>query len=211
MKQVRAICRIYDNIVDVFHKGDELRLQAEAFEGTKNWDEDGNRVLMQHVLEAFPRFAVAELSKTYAAIPVLDVAQLISRPADSVETYLNSLIANGFLQATITPATPSTPTPVLRFSSGAIRQAPSVQTETDQLARLQRQIQRTEVLAKDVQDANWRLRMQKEYIEHVQKARRSAMVRENDQSCAEEGGTEAMPFVPGGFVQDKDEDIMDDT
>ena len=161
---------------------------------------------MNQVLDAYRRFAVLKLAKTYAALSVSQIARRTSpHPIDDSETerYLTSLIAAGYLNATLSQSSGSTKSPILRFATSSTT-GPHARSESQQHDDLVRQTAKTMKLANHIKQTDRRLELSKDYLEWIRKSRKAKEAEENG-----DGGASAMMQA----VQDDygaDEDMMAD-
>ena len=197
IRNIRALARPYDCVVEAFASGSLIRLKGEIEEGQSFWLNDCNFGLIVQVYDAFRKFSVLRLASIYAALPLTEVARRTSPdPSDLVETasYIATLIASGDLKAILTqsqnPAVPAT----LRFSI-----SPSVlQTETDLHRDLQIHKIELESVLKHLQDSDHRLEISKEYIEKLR------LMKKHKEQQAKDGGSS------GQALDELDEDVMAD-
>lgn len=197
MRNIRALAKPYDCLVEAFTSGRLVRLKGDIAEGQSFWLSDCNFGLVLQVYDAFRKFSVLRLANIYAALPLTEVARRTSPdPLDLVETasYIATLIVSGEVNATLTraqnPATPAT----LRFlSSSSVRR-----TEADLHHDLQTHKAELESILKHLQDRDHRLEISKDYIEKLR-----VMKRQQEQE-AKAGGS------GGQAMADLEEDVMAD-
>jgi len=166
VRNIRALARPYDCLVEAFTSGHLVRLKEDIEEGQSFWLSDCNFGLVLQVYDAFRKFSVLALANIYAAVPLTEVARRTSPdPLDLVETasYIASLIVSGELNATLTqtqdPAAPAT----LRFlASTAVSR-----TEADLHHDLQTHQAELESILKHLQDSDHKLEISKDYIEKL--------------------------------------------
>lgn len=202
MKSVKAIAKPYDCLADAFDSHDPVRFQEEIAEGQAFWTQDLNSGLVLLLMEAFRKFAVQRLSRTFTALSIADVAKRTSpNPTDLNETatYISSLISNGDLNADLAMPIGSDQSnlPILRFlpsqssrkSEGQIQQELAMQT--------------TELrnILKQISDNDYRLEITKEYVDALRKLKK-----QKDQI---KGGGTGASLAEAGF-EDIDEDMMED-
>jgi COP9 signalosome complex subunit 3 len=198
IRNIRALARPYDCLVEAFTSAKLVRLKGEVEEGQSFWLGDCNFGLVVQVYDAFRKFAVLRLANIYAALPLTEVARRTSPDSsDLVEaaSYISTLIAAGDLKATLTqsqdPAVPAT----LRFLSSS-----SVpRTESDLHHDLE--IHKAELagILKHLQDSDHRLEVSKDYIDMLRR-----MKKQKEQQ-AKGGGASSQP------VEYFEENIMDDS
>ena len=132
--------------------------------------------LVLQVLDAHRRFLILKLENTYAALPISLVAQQTSPHPDNhaeTEAYVNSLIASGQLNATLTASADPTKPSMLRFSTSTDSDEPLAHSEAQQYEDLIRQTAKFEQLAKHMKDTERRLELSKEYMEWARKNKKS--------------------------------------
>lgn len=162
--------------------------------------QDCNLGLVWQILDAFRRFSISKLEKTYAALHIHQVAHRTSPdPTNYEETaaYVTHLISNGYLDAILTQSSGSAETWILRFT-GSTATGPQARSEQQQQYKdLQRQISRTLKLGDYVRAADRRLALHKDYLDSVRKI----------QKAKEAGGNGDMVL---GEEYPPDEDMMAD-
>lgn len=203
-KHIRILAKPYECVVEAFKTNKLEALHAEIQEGLDIWQQDGNYGLMVEVSNAFRKFAVMRLSKTFAALPIEEVAQRTSssQPQDIQETlaYVQRLIATGELQATITPSQAG--------GLGTVRFLPPTaahKSEQQVEQELRAKTIKLKVLLKHVSDYDHQLAANKDYVEWLTKLKKA---RDQDKKAGDKGikGVGGPP-VPGDFP---DEDMMDE-
>lgn len=140
--------------------------------------------LVLQVLDAFRRFLILRLEKTYAAIPISVVARLTSPQPDNhaeTEAYVRSLISSGQFNATLEPSAVSGMGSMLRFATSSTG-GPLARSETQQYENLTRQTAKLAQLDKHFKDTERRMDLSKEYLDWVRKNRRNKANAENSTS-----------------------------
>ena len=203
IKHIRILAKPYECLVDAFKSNKFDLLHAESQEGLDIWQQETNYGLVVEVLDAFRKFSVIRLSKTFAALPIEEVAQRTSsQPQDVQETllFVQQLISTGSLQAQITPSQPD--------SLGTVRFLPSAsaqKTEQQVERELVTKTLELKTLLKHISDYDHQLEVNKDYLEWLQKLKKA---RDQDKKAAEKGAKPISgPPVPGDFP---DEDMMDE-
>lgn len=202
-KHIRALAKPYDCVVDAFRSHKDERLRGEIQEGLEEWNKDGNYGLMREVYNAFRKFAVIRLSKTFAALPVEEVAARTSpTPQDAQESfvYLNTLITSGELQARITPSQKGG-LGVVRFLSSDVARKSEANIETELATRAAE----LRILLKYIGDYDHQLEVNKDYLDFLLKAKKA---RDQDRKANAGSGSKPIGMPPG--PSDMDEDMMDD-
>ncbi|MCJ1389811.1 hypothetical protein MMC18_002668 [Xylographa bjoerkii] len=195
----RAIAKPYDTLAEAFKDGNGEKLYAELQAAQQIWQKDCNMGLVLQVLNAFRRFLILKLEKTYAALPISLVAQQTSpQPSNIAETesYLTSLIASGQLNATLVP---SAETSVLRFASTS-HDGPLARSEMQNFQDLQMQTEKFSYLTRHIKDTERRLELSKEYLEWARK----------NQKSKDAGAGTANPGTTGNSGYGVDEDMLAD-
>lgn len=202
-KHIRTLAKPYECVVDAFKSNKLDVLHAEIQEGLDIWQQDGNYGLMVEVVNAFRKFAVVRLSKTFAALPIEEVAQRTSsQPLNVQESlgYVQTLISTGELQAQITPSQTG--------GLGTVRfLPPTAAQKTEQQVERELVIKTLELkaLLKHISDYDHQMEVNKDYLEWLQKLKKS---RDQDKKAAEKGAKPmGGPPVPGDFP---DEDMMEE-
>ena len=202
MKHVRAMAKPYDCVSDVFKSKDRKRLQAEIEQGIDIWNEDLNYGLMVEVHTAHRKFAVLRLAKTYAAVPVAEVARQTSTEPDNVEetlAYLQNLITTGNLHATISQSQ-TDGSQILRYLPDSTQKS-----EQEVEADLENKSHELRVILKNVNDIEHRTEISREYVDFLRKLKKT---RDDDKKdAATAAGVKAkIPTIS----DDLDEDMMEE-
>lgn len=114
------------------------------------------------------RAYVSRLSRTFSAIPVSNIGRNVGGSADETAQYLETLIADGHLNARLEQTDKPETGIVLRFFLDPT-QGPLAKSEKQQQQALFEQTLRTNALADQVKDADYRLTLTKEFIENVKR------------------------------------------
>ncbi|KAF2012028.1 hypothetical protein BU24DRAFT_412563 [Aaosphaeria arxii CBS 175.79] len=196
-KGIKAASKAYDALADAFADLSNLpKLRAQINAGRDTWAEDGNLGLVNQLAENQYRFYVARLSRTFSAIPVSKIAAALDGTVQNLTTYLEGLIANGDLNASLEQTNRPELGVVLRFYPDPTK-GPLAKTEKQQLQALLAQTERTNLLAEQVKSADYRLSLTKEYIEHIKRV--------NKKATQGGGGGDAMDMQ---FEEPLEEDLM---
>ena len=159
--------------------------------------------LVLQVLSAFRRFQILKLGRTYAALPILDVARATSpAPINVAETeqYVAQLIASSQLNATLVPSPDPSKPAILRFA-GSSAEGPLARSEAQQYHDLVAQTNKMVGLAAQMKGMDRRIELSKEYLEWTRKTRR---VRVNDEAGGMGGSVLAMGDYADGWGVDED-------
>jgi COP9 signalosome complex subunit 3 len=114
------------------------------------------------------RSHVSRLSRTYSAIPVSNIANGLSGSPEQVTQYLETLIKDGYLNARLEQNDKSNTGAVLRFYLDPT-QGPLAKSEKQQQQALFEQTLRTNMLAEQVKNADYRLTLTKEYMDNLKR------------------------------------------
>ncbi|KAF2134646.1 hypothetical protein P153DRAFT_380456 [Dothidotthia symphoricarpi CBS 119687] len=169
IKQVKLAAKAYEALAEAHAQlGDLTKLRAQIKTGADVWAEDGNAGLVKEVLDSQMRTYVSRLSRTFSAIPVSHMANNVGGSAEEAAQYLETLIAEGYLNARLEQSDKSNVGVVLRFYLDPT-QGPLAKTEKQQQQALFEQTLRTNMLAEQVKDADYRLLLTKEFIDNLKK------------------------------------------
>lgn len=130
--------------------------------------QDGNMGLVAELLNSQMKTYVSRLSRTFSAIPVSNIANNVGAGADDIAQYLNTLIKEGHLNARLEDTGNSSVGVVLRFFLDPT-QGPLAKTEKQQQQALFEQTLRTNILAEQVKNADYRLNLSKEYVDNLRR------------------------------------------
>lgn len=133
-----------------------------------DWTQDGNTGLVEELSRSQMRTYVSRLSRTFSAIPVSNIANNMGTSADEIAQYLDTLINDGHLNARLEQTDKSSAGVVLRFYLDPT-QGPLAKTEKQQQQALFEQTLRTNLLAEQVKDADYRLSLTKEFIDNLKR------------------------------------------
>jgi COP9 signalosome complex subunit 3 len=101
----------------------------------------------------------------YSAIPVSNIAKQLGATPDEIAQYIDTLIKDGHLNARLENSDKPNAGIVLRFYLDPT-QGPLAKSEKQQQQALFEQTLRTNMLAEQVKDADYRLTLTKEYIDN---------------------------------------------
>lgn len=198
LKYLKALAKPYDCVVEAFHSNDIEKLRSEIEAGSSLWQEDGNYGLMVDVYQAFRKFTVIRLGRTFAALPLLVVARkTLADVQDLTETkaYLQSLIAERSLHAIIVDSGGGDE--VLRFLPPSV----SLTSETEVERALASQTLHLQVLLRHIQDIEHRMETTKEYIDYLKKLKKA---KDEDKKISGNGTGRT------ATADDVDEDMMEE-
>jgi COP9 signalosome complex subunit 3 len=152
------------------------------------------------LFDAFRKYAVIRLGKTFVALSITEVARRTSAdPLDvnGTAAYISALISQGELNAELTvPSNGSDPVPVLRF----LPSTSATKTEAQLQHDLASQASELRNILKHISDNDHRLEITKEYVGFLQKLKRT-----KEQTA--KGGAPGASETP---FEDIDEDMMGD-
>ncbi|ETI24994.1 hypothetical protein G647_04364 [Cladophialophora carrionii CBS 160.54] len=198
IKHIRALARPYECVAEAFKIGNIERLRAEIEAGNLIWQDDNNYGLMVEVYQAFRKFAVLKLGRTFAALSIAEVARRTSPDASNLgetKAYLGALIASGALNAVITDGSNGGQT--LRFLSSSTSAKSEAQVESALVA----QAQDLQTLLQHVQDTEHRLEVSREYVDYLRKLKK---LKEEDKKSSGTGAGRS------AAMEDVDEDMMEE-
>ncbi|KAL4792924.1 signalosome subunit 3 [Aspergillus venezuelensis] len=116
----QSLARPYISLAEAFEKGDLQKLSAEIGIGHSIWRGDNNSGLVSQVLEAYDKFVVIKLGKTFSALMMPDVLERASScskgPLNIEEFVVSMVMSNELGTATISHASSTENTAMLRFS-----------------------------------------------------------------------------------------------
>jgi COP9 signalosome complex subunit 3 len=149
------------------------------------------------VVDSQLRSSISRLSRTFSAIPVSNIATNMGGSPEEVMQYLETLIKDGHLNAHLEQSDKPNVGSVLRFFLNP-SEGPLAKSEKQQQQVLVEQTSRTNALAQQVKDADYRLTLTKEYLENLKRVNKK-----------QSAGGEAMDTAWDDGM-DAEEDIMDD-
>ena len=169
MKSIRALARSYEALTDCFETRNTRKFHAEVDAGAPIWSDDGNSRLVRDVGAALYRQLVFDLQKTYAVLPVGRVAQILGWSISDTSCMLTDMIEGRTLDANIASVGTNPGDAVLTFHDST----PAVATAATQDDDIEAQTKRIENLVTYMRDADRRLQLTKEYIEHAKRMKRN--------------------------------------
>ncbi|KAF1834309.1 hypothetical protein BDW02DRAFT_342711 [Decorospora gaudefroyi] len=166
IKTIKFASKAYEALAEAYEELHNMsKLKAQVKMGAEMWAEDGNTGLVTELVNSQMRSYVSRLSQTYSAIPVSNIANHLGAPADQIGQYIETLIREGHLNARLEETDKSNAGVVLRFYLDPT-QGPLAKSEKQQQQALFEQTLRTNTLAEQVKDADYRLTLTKEYMEN---------------------------------------------
>ncbi|KAL4923214.1 putative COP9 subunit 3 [Aspergillus undulatus] len=116
----QSLARPYISLAEAFEKGGLQKLSAEVNIGHSIWRADNNSGLVHQVLEAYDKFMIIELGRTFSALTMRDVLQRTSScskgPHDIEEFVVSLVLSDALTAATLSHALSNENTALLRFS-----------------------------------------------------------------------------------------------
>ncbi|WEW55596.1 hypothetical protein PRK78_001027 [Emydomyces testavorans] len=201
-KAYKALVKPYNALAIVFKTGTFIRLKAEISAGMELWRKDNNTGLVLQVLDAFRRFSVLKLERSFAALAIPDLTQRLAlgdRCSLDMERFVAKLLAGSRLSARLfQPSDSSNPT-ILRF--GHFFQPMKGAMEAKLWEQLLEQKRRVDLLVHNLYETDVKFGLGPDYIDGLRKARWRKNGGDNETS-ASAGGNNS--------VADFEEDIMAD-
>ncbi|KAB8345997.1 hypothetical protein FH972_023049 [Carpinus fangiana] len=195
MRTVRALAKEYEAVAEAFRGTDGKKLEAEAYEAQEEFRNAGNEGLVRNVVARHRQLAISKLANTYAVVPFSMVAKLLSISDSDAAQYVQRLVQEGLLQASIEQAEGQS---VLRFG-----EKQGQESEQQLKAELLRQTKRIKELSRYIAEADRRLGLSRDYVEHVSRQRKQKTATQDvpDQE-------EAMDMSFGGAASEEDEESV---
>lgn len=163
VQKIRNVAGPYEALAADFEKRDLKKFEAEMDLHGKNWADDGNLRLVREVGNALVRYKVIDLQKTYAALPVTRVAELMEMDTNPTFQLLQDMIGSGALLAELSQSG------VLTFKSSEAK-LPEVVDGPDDLEARTRRI--TDLIA-SVREADRRLQLTKEFVDVAKRQKKA--------------------------------------
>lgn len=163
--------------------------------------QDSNAGLVSQVIDAYRKFSILELEKTYSALTIAEIARCTSSdPHDYAETgrYVVHLISSRQLNATISEPSQDPETWIIRFSDSA--SGPLARSEEQQYEALLKQTRKVKTLTDHIKEIDRKLSLSKDLIADAKKRRKEKN---------EQGVNEGEHFWSRDAF-DQDEDMMAD-
>ncbi|KAF2152632.1 hypothetical protein K461DRAFT_150332 [Myriangium duriaei CBS 260.36] len=206
----------YEVLVDSFKNRNLAKFYAEVDTAGSLWSDDGNLGLVQEACNALRRHRVLDMQKTYAALPIQQIATHLDSPTQSVLQLVQSMIQEGYLQASISAGNASIQEhdSSSRAESLAVVHFHSWDASKPVLANtsqanpsddeIKSQIRRIEALSEVVREADRRFSLTKEYSDWQRRNKKGA---DAGAAAYEDPMEMDTNFDYGGNAGD-DEDIM---
>ncbi|KAL4781908.1 hypothetical protein BJX76DRAFT_333906 [Aspergillus varians] len=119
MRIYQSLARPYISLAEAFEKGDLEKLSAEINLGQSIWRADNNAGLVSQIFEAYDKFIIIKLGRTFSALAMPDVLQRASscsKGSHDIEEFVVSLVMSNALRATVSQSSSNQDTTMLRFS-----------------------------------------------------------------------------------------------
>ncbi|KAL5332629.1 hypothetical protein BJX70DRAFT_392851 [Aspergillus crustosus] len=194
----QALARPYISIAEAFETGDLEKLRTEINLGQSTWRADKNTGLVLQLFEAYDRFVVMKLGKTFSAVTVQNVlrrASFCTKGPLVIEEFVSTLVMSKGLRATLSQSSTKSLT-MLRFS-------PRKQSLLYQEERIRKRLVRgrsaLNAIAAGIAQTDQVLELSQENLQFLAKNRRW-------NANAEKLGT--VDTTDGGASGDVDEDLM---
>jgi COP9 signalosome complex subunit 3 len=196
-RNVVALGKPYECLLEAFKDRDCTRLAAEIEEGQQTWLDDANAGLVMEVYVAHRKFSLLRMSKTFASVYVSQIEAYVPTPEGHPPTsvYLENLIAAGELRAELSDVSGHR---VLRFKRDVL--ADRSETEVEQA--LNERARKLAEFVKSIGDVNHRLEVSREYVDMLKKLRKN---REED--LKKPPALSNKSTIPSN-LEDMDEDMM---
>ncbi|KKK23255.1 hypothetical protein AOCH_001188 [Aspergillus ochraceoroseus] len=120
MRVYQSLAKPYISLADTFEKGDLQKMRAEIELGQTIWRIDNNAGLVSQLFDAFDKYTVLKLGRTFSALTMADVRQRVSASSGNshnVEGFVASLVMSNALRATLSHLPGLESLAMLRFSS----------------------------------------------------------------------------------------------
>lgn len=171
MKNIRNVSTPYETLVADFERRDLKKFEADMDVAGTIWADDGNLRLVKEVALQLQRFRIIDLQKTYAALPVERVAELLELPGPDTTNLLKNMIETGSLLASLSGNGEafSANGEVLSFHSSEAK-LPELRAGADDL---EVRTGRIEELVRSVREADRRLQLSREFVEWSRRAKKA--------------------------------------
>ncbi|KAL4733281.1 signalosome subunit 3 [Aspergillus similis] len=114
----QSLSKPYISLAEAFEKGDSQRLRTEISLGQTIWQADKNAGLVYQVSEAYDKFLIIKLGRTFSALTMPDVLQRASscsKGPHDIEDFVISLVMTKELRAKLSHSPGNEATTMLRF------------------------------------------------------------------------------------------------
>ena len=169
--------------------------------------QDANEGLIRHVLEHHRKLSVVRLGNLYAAVPISEISSKLGSSSAEAEAYIGLLIHQGLLNASLEPSKGSGGGSIVKFNENTSH-TPLAKSEEQLRFELMEQTRQIKALADHLNEADRRLSLSKEYLDHVRRSRKANFDRtspEHDTDMFSERG-----LLAQGLGSDEEENVMTD-
>jgi COP9 signalosome complex subunit 3 len=174
-KAFKVLGKPYETVAQIFEQGTASRLKSELETGRDIWTTDCNMGLVMCVMAAYQQFQIKNLANVHTKLTMVDIHNLTQSAetgaklpnAAAVETLVQSMIADGTLQATLSH--PPNQSPVLTFSPNG-----PLLTEKQTQAALAASTTRIKALSEEIKTTDRMLMYEKEYVNYAKKVKKNA-------------------------------------
>ncbi|KAL2811158.1 signalosome subunit 3 [Aspergillus granulosus] len=195
----QSLARPYISLAEAFEKGDLQKMSTEVDLGQHIWQADKNTGLVSQLFEAYEKFVIVKLGRTFSALTMADVLQRTSssskNPHDT-EEFVASLVMSNELRASLSHSPHNDGATMLRLSLGS---QTHIFREEQICAKLIRARSALNTIAQGVAQTEQTLELSQENLQFLAKSQKWSGDLEKLGSSGEAGG--------GGDI---DEDLMGD-
>ncbi|KAL2783015.1 signalosome subunit 3 [Aspergillus keveii] len=199
MRVYQSVARPYISVAEAFEKGELQKMITEIDLGQTMWQADKNTGLVSQLFEAYDKFVIVKLGKTFSALTMADVLQRTSSTAQSplqIEEFVASLVMSGALRANLSHTPHENGTTMLRLSLGSRSDTCRQEHIRAELIRARTALN---AIAQGVTQTDQTLELSRENLQFLAKSQKWSGNSDKISSSGEAGG--------GGDI---DEDIMGD-
>ncbi|KAL2824694.1 signalosome subunit 3 [Aspergillus cavernicola] len=114
----QSLARPYVSLAEAFEKADLQKMSAEVDLGQSIWRDDKNTGLVSQLFEAYDKFMIIKLGRTFSALTIADVLQRAPsyfKDHYDTEEFVASLVMSDTLRATLSHLPGTESTTMLRF------------------------------------------------------------------------------------------------
>jgi COP9 signalosome complex subunit 3 len=218
MRVYQSVARPYISVAEAFEKGELQKMITEIDLGQTIWQavrylllchtsrksmltilQDKNTGLVSQLFEAYDKFVIVKLGKTFSALTMADVLQRTSSTAQSplqIEEFVASLVMSGALRANLSHTPHENGTTMLRLSLGSRSDTCRQEHIRAELIRARTALN---AIAQGVTQTDQTLELSRENLQFLAKSQKWSGNSDKISSSGEAGG--------GGDI---DEDLMGD-
>ncbi|KAL2842971.1 signalosome subunit 3 [Aspergillus pseudoustus] len=195
----QSLARPYISLAEAFEKGDLYKMSNEIDLGQAIWQADKNTGLVSQLFEAFDKFVIVKLGRTFSALTIADVLQRTSSSPKcprEIEEFVASLVMSNSMRASLSHSPDDNGTTMLRLSLGS--QTHPFYREEHIRAKLMRAKTALDTIAQGVTQTDQTLELSQENLQFLAKSQKWSVSAEKVVSSGDIGGG------------DIDEDLMGD-